>query len=180
LSVEHLFYHAQKRAGLPPDQGATFRYILHALREDGQPVEEEWPYAADQPDPASWQPPKEITTVFKRDGHKNGKLFDSIIEVLSNRRPVIVGMMLTRSFRAATPEGLIPTSPLEMADKADRHAVIAVGYGITDAKETAVLIRNSWGEAWGMKGHAWLLKSYLEPLLLKTAILLEEPDVPSS
>jgi len=56
LSCEYAFYHAQRRAGRPPDVGATLAAMLDALRYDGQPCEKGWPYLTVAPkDAASWQ-----------------------------------------------------------------------------------------------------------------------------
>ncbi|MBS1563764.1 MAG: peptidase, partial [Bacteroidetes bacterium] len=38
------------------------------------------------------------------------------------------------------------------------HAVMAVGY--SDAKQ-AVLVRNSWGTGWGIKGYFWMPYAYI-------------------
>jgi len=40
----------------------------------------------------------------------------------------------------------------------DGHALVAVGY---DDQKEALLVRNSWGEAWGSKGYAWLPYKYV-------------------
>ena len=60
LSCEFLFYHAQRRAGRPPTIGATVPATLDALRHDGQPREEGWPYLdsppADAGAPGNMQP----------------------------------------------------------------------------------------------------------------------------
>lgn len=44
LSCEYLFYHAQRRTSRSPTQGALPTAILAALRENGQPEENRWPY----------------------------------------------------------------------------------------------------------------------------------------
>lgn len=44
LSCEFAFYHAQRRAGRPPSSGASLRFMLTALKDDGQPAEGDWPY----------------------------------------------------------------------------------------------------------------------------------------
>src|SRR5438105_15222161 len=67
LSCEFAFYHAQRRAGLPPDKGATLSAMLATLRHDGQPEEAGWPYLAATPaDAASWAPPAEVGPRFGR------------------------------------------------------------------------------------------------------------------
>jgi hypothetical protein len=59
LSCEFAFYHAQRRAGRPPNKGALLSAMLDALREDGQPAEMGWPYLPATPnDAASWAPPQ--------------------------------------------------------------------------------------------------------------------------
>ena len=51
-----------------------------------------------------------------------------------------------------------------------RHALVAVGHGERhDGKY--ILVRNSWGEGWGDRGHAWLHEEYLEACLETTAII---------
>src|SRR4051812_13826074 len=44
LSCEFAFYHAQQRAERPFVVGAVLPSMLTALRENGQPVEDDWPY----------------------------------------------------------------------------------------------------------------------------------------
>ena len=40
-----------------------------------------------------------------------------------------------------------------------------------------VLVRNSWGEAWGQSGQAWLSEMFLKPRVFRLAILTENVDV---
>ncbi len=67
LSCEFAFYHAQRRAGRPPTSGALLPHMLETLKEDGQPVERDWPYLARLPkDPAAYRPPNNVV-VFRRE-----------------------------------------------------------------------------------------------------------------
>ena len=62
---------------------------------------------------------------------------------------------------------------VEAIDPARRHAVVAVGYGERAGKRVT-LIRNSWGEGWGLEGYAWLAEQYLAPRLTEVVILTKE------
>jgi len=47
LSIEWAYYHALKRDGGAPHDGATMESMLAVLRFDGQPDEAVWPYIAE-------------------------------------------------------------------------------------------------------------------------------------
>jgi len=57
------------------------------------------------------------------------------------------------------------TGVAQMPGKGERvlggHAVMAVGY---DKESGRFLVRNSWGEGWGMKGYFTMPFEYLETL----------------
>jgi len=68
LSCEFAFYHAQRRARRPPTAGARLVEMLATLKEDGQPVESDWPYLVSLPsDLNSYRPPENLV-VFRRNG----------------------------------------------------------------------------------------------------------------
>lgn len=177
LSCEFAFYHAQRRAGRPPNVGATLPAMLDALRQDGQPYEKGWPYlAAPSADVASWQPPPDVGEIYRRAGEQGKKTVDAIIAELDRETPVLVLMYLSMSFDLAGPEGLVEPLAGEQPDVTRRHAVVAIGYGTYKGRR-AVLVRNSWGEGWGQSGHAWLTEEFLGPRVFRLAILTEEIDV---
>ena len=177
LSCEFLFYHAQRRAERPPTMGATLPATLDALRHDGQPREEGWPYM-DEPsvDAASWRPPAEVGEIHRREGEEHPHTAAEIVAMLDRGRPVLVLLHLSTSFDMAGPRGLVDPSANEPPDIARRHAVIAIGHGAYEGQR-AVLVRNSWGEGWGMNGHAWLTEGFLGPRMFGLAILEEEAGV---
>jgi C1A family cysteine protease len=53
------------------------------------------------------------------------------------------------------------------------HAVLVVGIGrrTTSADDDLLMIRNSWGFAWGEGGHAWLPAEYLNDKLIGSCVL---------
>jgi len=177
LSCEYAFYHAQRRAGLPPSSGARLSAMLEVLRKDGQPVESSWPYLPKTPsDPGTWTPPTDVGPLFGRNGAATTHSLDHIIQELDQGRPKIILTMLSRSFFQPTAEGVVDPAIGEQPEPARRHALIAVGHGIVD-KQRAILVRNSWGSGWGVAGYGWLTERFIDPRLYAAANLLEDVDV---
>ncbi|ALR19645.1 MULTISPECIES: C1 family peptidase [Sphingobium] len=180
LSCEFAFYHAQRRAGRSPAQGALLSAMLDALRGDGQPEEHGWPYLEAVPeDHGLWNPPAVVGDRYGRDSQSGTKNLASIIALLDTGRPVVILTMLSRSFFMPAGDGVVDPANDEQPEPSQRHAVIAVGHGKVDGT-TAILVRNSWGTGWGLDGHAWLTERFLAPRLFATANLMEEVDVSSS
>lgn len=177
LSCEYAFYHAQRRAGLPPSGGARLSAMLDTLREDGQPEEAAWPYLAALPVKiATWAPPTTVGAIYRRAGQTETPSLDQIISWLDQDRPVIILTMLSASFYNPTPNGVVDPASGELPEPKRRHAVIACGHGTIDGRR-ALLVRNSWGPRWGRDGYGWLTEKFLKPRLYNAAILMEDVHV---
>lgn len=177
LSCEFLFYHAQRRQQRTPDTGATMPGIIDALLEDGQPIEADWPYLAATPqDVASWNPPAIIGATFHCRAALGLNAIDHIIEQLNGSKPCIILMHITPTFFSATEHSLIDEDPATTPGVVARHAVVAVGHGLATGKR-CLLVRNSWGIAWGFNGHAWVAERYLAKQVFGLGIVLEAHDV---
>jgi hypothetical protein len=171
LSCEYLFFMAQKRARRPPTVGALLPSILESLKHDGQPHELGWPYLTTLPtDLTLWHPPDAVGDLFRRTGETGTPKVSDVILALNAGRPVIVLLMLSKSFFFADPTGIIDVQRGEAPDPARRHAVIAVGYGQI-GPQLAILVRNSWGPNWADRGYAWLTERYLAPRIFNMALL---------
>jgi hypothetical protein len=172
LSVEWAYYHALKRDGGLPHQGVTLDAILATIKSDGQPVEGEWPYSK-LPiiDIESWKPPAPARQLFFRDHGSCSETVQHVIDELNGGSPVLITMTLSDAFFRPTADGIIQSD--EPTDPKRRHAVVAVGHGERGSNDF-VLIRNSWGEAWGLKGYAWISVAYLTPRLTAAAIMTTE------
>jgi len=149
-----------------------------ALKEEGQPIEQDWPYLDVVPaDLNAYFPPQKVT-VFRRNGERRPEAIDEIIGHLQAKTPCLIVMMISDAFYVPNAEGVIEAVPSEDPDPTRRHAVVAVGHGHVNGVR-AVLIRNSWGLDWGIAGHAWLPEPFIEPRLTRIALLTEEINVPT-
>ncbi len=177
LSCEYIFYCAQQRGGRTPDVGATTSDMLSALRHEGQPEESAWPYLSQLPtNLASWVPPSEVGPRYRRASERQTPSIGTLICDLDNGCPVILFLKLSRAFYAPTPDAIISPSDGEELDAVSRHAVVAVGHGVIKG-ERAVLVRNSWGDGWGVAGYGWLTENFLVPRLFGVVRLMESIDV---
>jgi hypothetical protein len=172
LSVEWAYYHALKRGGAQPHEGVRLATMLATLRGDGQPVEATWPYIPSLfSDFASWVPPSPADPLYRRDSAKVQATVDDIIAEVDQDRPVLFTMSLSKAFFYAPADGVVSAD--EALEPERRHALVAVGHGHR-ASERFLLVRNSWGEAWALNGHAWVDVKYLKPRLLVAATMTGE------
>lgn len=67
----------------------------------------------------------------------------------------------------------------EVEDKSSGHAMVIAGYRVRPSG-TYFLLHNSWGEAWGDRGYAWVHEKTLEMNLVSAYLVDAEPWDPSS
>lgn len=169
LSVEYLFACAGAReAGFRPELGLLFSSIHLALSLDGQPDEDQYPYNPTYPEAATLPPiPKVAGPLYKKLCPPALGTTADIIRLLETG-PVILGLEINTAFYSVNgqPDVLVDPDPSKYVEVGG-HAVVAVGHGHDDkdVTSTRVLVRNSWGDAWGASGHAWITNEYLDARL---------------
>lgn len=163
--VSRLFIYFNERAlqgSIDADSGASLRNGIKTLAKAGACAEDRWPYDigrfADKPPAACYLEARKRRIVSY---HRILNL-DEMLSCLSEGFPFVFGFAVYESLQtpAVAKSGRAP-----MPKKSERmlggHAVMAAGY---DLKDKRFLVRNSWGEGWGMKGYFTLPFAYLETL----------------
>lgn len=155
------------------DSGAQIRDALKVIAKNGVGPE-------DQPDnPANWpydiskfkvRPPQAYyTEAEKHQGLAYARVAQNecvMKGVLASGFPIIYGFTVYESFEspAVASTGIVPM-PRSGESVLGGHAVVIVGYddlgAVTPVNGRCAIVRNSWGEGWGDKGHCYFPWEYL-------------------
>ena len=148
-----IYYCERAREGtITRDSGAAIRDGVRAVNRVGVPHEEVWPY-----DIAKFaeKPPLRAFLLAKKDRcvkyHRVAQTVEQLRAALAAGYPVVFGFKVYESFEGpeVARNGLMPM-PKPGERVLGGHAVMAVGYS---DDERVVLVRNSWGPAWGDGGY---------------------------
>ena len=82
-----------------------------------------------------------------------------MLTALTDRQPVLMGIMVYPSFEKVDKSGVIPLVGIDEMCMGG-HAILAVGY---DQDTGHFIIKNSWGSFWGDHGYGYLPFGYVTP-----------------
>lgn len=142
------------------DSGAQIRDVVKGAAARGACPEDVWPYdekmfAAEPSAEAQAAGLKERAVGYRRVKQD----LAHVRACLAGLDPIILGIACYSSFEsdevAAT--GIVPM-PKDGEQAMGGHCVLLVGY---DDDKEQVLVRNSWGEEWGLGGYFWLPYDYV-------------------
>lgn len=142
------------------DSGAMIRDGIKSVAQKGDCPESEWPYDitkfASQPPPQCYKDARKYTVVQYQ------RLVQSLNQMkacLASGYPFVFGFTVYDSFESTqvAQTGIVPM-PAPAEKVVGGHCVVAVGY---DDALQCFFVRNSWGNAWGMKGYCTMPYAYL-------------------
>lgn len=142
------------------DSGAMLRDGIKTVAKQGVCPEAEWPYVVaryrTKPSQACYRHALDHQALTY---HSVRRVMGQMKGCLASGFPFVFGLSVYESFESAavakTGKMLMPKPREKMLGG---HAVMAVGYD--DAKK-AFIVRNSWGDKWGIKGYFMMPYEYL-------------------
>ena len=154
VDLSRLFIYYNERAiehTVMSDSGAMIRDGIKTLAALGVCSEKKWPYVlstfTEKPSAACYAEAKKHVV---RTYHRIVGLSD-MRACLAEGYPFVFGFSVYESFESAkVAKSGVLNMPKSGESQVGGHAVCAVGY---DDKGKRLLVRNSWGTAWGMKGY---------------------------
>ncbi|MFA4845091.1 MAG: C1 family peptidase [Patescibacteria group bacterium] len=163
VQLSRLFLYYQERmleGNIPFDSGAMIRDGIKALKRWGVCREELWPYRIQ--DFTKSPPPAAYEDAEKRQilSYQRLSTLQDMLNCLANGFPFVFGFTVYESFESeeVAKTGVAPM-PGDDEEPMGGHAVLAVGY---NQKEKRLIVRNSWGSAWGKAGYFTMPFAYVQ------------------
>jgi hypothetical protein len=142
-----------------PGKGLRTMEAIQATHAPGQPLEIHFPYASADPAGADHPVAPAGRALFTSRFDHRPFAMQSLVSALE--RGHVVGLVTRVTLGLFTPtDGVVPHDVNVLPGQ--YHAMLAVGWGIApDSGVGHLLVRNSWSDAWGLAGHAWLPEPFV-------------------
>jgi C1A family cysteine protease len=156
-----IYYNERAMEGtINSDSGAMIRDGIKSVAKKGVCPEKMWPYVINRF--TRKPPPPAVKEALMHQAISYLRISQNIAQMkgcLASGYPFVFGFTVYDSFesQAVARTGTVPM-PGPSEKLAGGHAVLAVGYD--DAKQR-VIVMNSWGRGWGMKGYFTMPYAYL-------------------
>jgi hypothetical protein len=146
-----------------------------AVADLGQPPLHHWPYnpalgSGTEPPPLAAGVPPWSTAMVRQLPLANDGVEEGIEDTLAAGTPVILVVEVTEQFATPDDDGHVKVPDLRV-QPGGYHAVLCVGAATHPQQGRRLLIRNSWGEYWGLGGYCWLPMTYLVAFAPQAAIV---------
>jgi hypothetical protein len=161
LSAEFLYQSAGAiTPGWQMGMGLYSTQAMMIAKSPGQPLEVDFPYQTQEIQVVDAPSPPAGKALYSSDLASSVHVMQVVIDKLNSAKPVGLVIRVTPGFQRPT-QGVVAHG--RDAYPNAFHAVIAVGWGVHEVtSERHLLIRNSWGEGWGLSGHAWLPEEFVD------------------
>jgi len=167
-SPEDALWAAHQMGGRPDVEATQLLHALQGLSKHAHATERAWPYGS-PPWPAAR--PAAATEAAERRPlplwAEIARSFAAVEQELASELAVLLSMrFVVGAWDAAS--GAIDAPPGEVARTG--HAVLAVGTA-REAGLESVIVKNSWGDQWGVAGYGFVSRRYLESYLKRAFVL---------
>lgn len=169
LSVEDAFHQAKRLDPWAGEESTSVHHVLRGIDEFGHAIEAAWRYGAPPfpgaPPTLSLDPAnrRDLASPWSQAAHAS---FEDLISLVERYCTVLSFGFVPDSWER--PDGTIDVVGDVLA--VDGHAVLAVG-SIVRNNRKLIIVKNSWGEAWGDHGYGYVTQAYAERHLLSAHIL---------
>jgi len=162
VDLSRLFIYYNERAiegSIKTDSGAMLRDGIKTLSKEGVCSETKWPYElskfSKKPSAACYREAAKHTIA----SYYRLLTLKDMRTCLAEGYPFVFGFSVYEGFQSTK---VAKTGVLDMPKLSERmiggHAVCAVGY---DDKAKRIIVRNSWGTTWGIKGYFTMPYDYV-------------------
>jgi hypothetical protein len=159
-----LYYNARNyHNATDRDAGTYLRMAFEAIRRLGVCTEETWPYieanVLHRPSVRAYHEANDYkVSDFYRITSTGRPRVDAVEAAIKSNHPVVFGSQVGPELMTYNGKSDAAFAcPKEMAG---RHAMLWCGFRVRDGKRE-FMMRNSWGDKWGLGGHAWMSEDYV-------------------